>query len=148
MRYHTMKHLLEGLYVERLLGCIDDPVKAADMQSRLQRYETAGVGLWPYYDGVQMQEALRERGLLRSGLSSGSTAMQAIGYKEIVRALDGQCSMAQAVEDIKRESRRYAKRQLTWLRRDEELRWILWKDEPDISAAADSIVSAWRGQKI
>ncbi|MBQ3179721.1 MAG: AAC(3) family N-acetyltransferase [Clostridia bacterium] len=68
MRYHTMKHLLEGLYVERLLGCIGDPAKAADMQSRLQRYETAGVGLWPYYDGVQMQEALRERGLLRTGL--------------------------------------------------------------------------------
>ena len=57
--------------------------------------------------------------LLQSGLSEKSTAMQAIGYKEIAAALRGECTMADAVETVKRESCRYAKRQLTWLRRED-----------------------------
>ena len=48
----------------------------------------------------------------------GHTASQAIGYKELFRYFDGLCSLDEAVEDIARESRRYAKRQLTWFRRD------------------------------
>ena len=54
--------------------------------------------------------------LLAEGLSPGSTAMQAIGYKEAAAALRGDCSREEAIETIKRETRRYAKRQLTWLR--------------------------------
>lgn len=73
--------------------------------------------------------------LLAEGLSPGSTAMQAIGYKEAAAALCGECSRADAIETIKRETRRYAKRQLTWLRsRDGALR-IDWQGEPDFEAA-------------
>ena len=73
--------------------------------------------------------------LLAEGLSPGSTAMQAIGYKEAAAALRGECSRADAIETIKRETRRYAKRQLTWLRsRDGALR-IDWQGEPDFEAA-------------
>ena len=50
--------------------------------------------------------------------------MQAIGYKEAAAALRGECSRAEAIETIKRETRRYAKRQLTWFRRDPEIRWF------------------------
>ena len=73
--------------------------------------------------------------LLQSGLSEKSTAMQAIGYKEAVMALRGDISRQEAIELIKRESRRYAKRQLTWLRRDESIRWILWDTKPDFDFA-------------
>ena len=59
--------------------------------------------------------------LLAAGLSDSCTAMQAIGYKEIAAALRGECSREDAVETVKRESCRYAKRQLTWLRRDKGL---------------------------
>lgn len=62
--------------------------------------------------------------LMASGLQPGSTAMQALGYKEIVAALNGHISMEEAVEDIKRGSRNYAKRQLTWFRHDERVHWI------------------------
>ena len=68
--------------------------------------------------------------LLQSGLSEKSTAMQAIGYKEIAAALRGECTMADAVETVKRESCRYAKRQLTWLRRDRELVWLPREEYP------------------
>ncbi len=50
--------------------------------------------------------------------------MQAIGYKEIIEYLDGKTSLSDAVDKIKRESRRYAKRQLTWFKRNEKIHWI------------------------
>ena len=71
-------------------------------------------------------------GLLRRGVSPNSTAMQAIGYKEIAAALRGECSMDEAVDTVKRESRRYAKRQLTWLRRDPDLHWLPREEYPDL----------------
>lgn len=64
------------------------------------------------------------RVLMSSHLEKGSTAMQALGYKEIVAALNGITSMETAVEDIKRGSRNYAKRQMTWFRRDKRVHWI------------------------
>ena len=64
------------------------------------------------------------KSLLSNGLAKGSTAMQALGYKEIVQALDGEISMEEAVDAIKQGSRHYAKRQLTWFRRDERVHWI------------------------
>ena len=73
--------------------------------------------------------------LLEAGLSPESTAMQAIGYKEIARVVCAGVSLADAVEAIKRESRRYAKRQLSWLRRDESIRWIYWDQTPNFQEA-------------
>ena len=52
------------------------------------------------------------------------TSLQAIGYKEMARYLSGEESLDEALERIRMESRRYAKRQLTWLRRDERYRWF------------------------
>ena len=67
------------------------------------------------------------------------TAAQAIGYKEAAAALAGEITREEAVEAIKRESRRYAKRQLTWLRKRAGALWIRWDDEPDfVSAKRDS----------
>lgn len=62
--------------------------------------------------------------LLSGGLHGRTTAMQGIGYKEIARALAGECLMAEAVERVKQATRNYAKRQLTWFRRDERVTWI------------------------
>ena len=52
------------------------------------------------------------------------TAYQAIGYKELAGYFDGTCTLETALEKIKQESRRYAKRQLTWFRRDERIHWL------------------------
>lgn len=75
------------------------------------------------------------KALLDSGVPENATSMQAIGYKEAVRALKGEITQGEALELIKRESRRYAKRQLTWLRRKEQVKWILWEDTPDFDFA-------------
>lgn len=68
------------------------------------------------------------RALLESGVPADCTAMQAIGYKETAAALRGELSPEDAVDRIKRESRRYAKRQLTWLRAKPGLHWFLWDE--------------------
>ena len=52
------------------------------------------------------------------------TAMQAIGYKEIVMYLKGELTKQEAIEKIKQESRRYAKRQITWFKKIENIKWI------------------------
>ena len=73
--------------------------------------------------------------LLKEGLSPACTAMQAIGYKEAVQALEGSISRQEAVERIQLNSRRYAKRQLTWFGRNREARWIRWEREPRFDRA-------------
>ena len=87
-------------------------------------------------DMMVEQGLFREvEGLLAAGLSPESTAMQAIGYKEVVRSLQGEMGREEAVALIKQSSRRYAKRQLTWFNRDKEALPILWEDEPDFEYA-------------
>ena len=51
--------------------------------------------------------------------------MQAIGYKEFVSALNGRITVEEAADEVKRASRRYAKRQLTWFRRNKSVRWLI-----------------------
>ena len=63
--------------------------------------------------------------LLQSGkLTRECNAFQAIGYKQFAPYFDGEIGIPEVSENIKRESRHYAKRQLTWLRRDENIRWV------------------------
>jgi len=75
------------------------------------------------------------RQLLSSGVPETSTAMQAIGYKEMAAAVRGDVTLPEAAELIKQASRRYAKRQLSWFARYPEIRWIRWENTPDIGAA-------------
>ncbi|MDO4498954.1 MAG: tRNA (adenosine(37)-N6)-dimethylallyltransferase MiaA [Coriobacteriaceae bacterium] len=72
------------------------------------------------------------RGLLSQGLREGLTAQYAIGYKEIVAYLDGECSLEEAIASIKISTHRYAKRQRTWFRKDLRIHWIS-ADEYDLS---------------
>ena len=80
-------------------------------------------------------------GLLAAGLSPDCTAMQAIGYKEAALALSGAISRDEAAAQIKQNSRRYAKRQLTWFGRDAQARWIVWEKRPDPDAALGTITA-------
>ena len=64
------------------------------------------------------------RALLDKGFRDGITAPQAIGYKEVVAALDGQISMDEAREKMKVATHRYAKRQRTWFRKDKRIMWL------------------------
>lgn len=62
--------------------------------------------------------------LLRAGVEPHAPAFQAIGYRQLIRHLDGESSLEEAVADIIRATRRYAKRQMTWFRKERDIRWI------------------------
>ena len=64
------------------------------------------------------------KSLVAKGVKKGMTAMDGIGYKELLDYLDGNGSLEDAVELIKKKSRNYAKRQLTWFRREKEVIWL------------------------
>lgn len=75
---------------------------------------------------IMMEQGLVEevKNLLDWGYTKDMTSMQGIGYKEIIKYLDGEYTFEEAEEIIKRDSRRYAKRQLTWFRRYENAKWF------------------------
>ena len=82
--------------------------------------------------------------LLASGIPEAATAMQAIGYKEFVAALSGRCSVEEATVQVQQASRHYAKRQLTWFRRNPHIRWLRRKtgeDLPEIVARARQVLA-------
>ncbi|MBF0155362.1 MAG: tRNA (adenosine(37)-N6)-dimethylallyltransferase MiaA [Magnetococcales bacterium] len=77
------------------------------------------------FDLMLQQGFLQEvASLRRQGFDRNLPAMKAVGYRQLLRHLDGEISLASAVELGKQESRRYAKRQLTWLRREPGLVWL------------------------
>lgn len=84
------------------------------------------------------------KSLLHHGFRKGVTAPQAIGYKEIVSALDGDVSLDEAIEQIKTATRRYAKRQRTWFRKDARIRWLS-ANENDAARLAEHVVSQVNG---
>ena len=75
------------------------------------------------------------RELLASGVPRACTAMQAIGYKEIAAAIAEGRPVSDGAEEVKLRSRQYAKRQLTWFRRNRDAHWFEWEKIPDFSAA-------------
>ena len=92
-----------------------------DFESRAELYRRIDLRV-----DLMLQAGLMEEieSLLASGIPEKCTAMQAIGYKEFVAALHGQCSVEEAAEEVKKSSRHYAKRQLTWFRRNQNIHWL------------------------
>ena len=64
------------------------------------------------------------KALKAMGCHRGQTSMQGLGYKEILDYLEGRCSLEEAVYILKRDTRHFAKRQLTWFRRERDVRWL------------------------
>ena len=120
----------------------------ARTQTRPPKYEALYIGLTFAHrqdlrdridrrvDLMVEQGLLQEvKELLSAGLSRNATALQAIGYKQFLAVADGLAGEEEAIEEVKLRSRQYAKRQLTWLRRNGSIHWILWEKEPDFAAA-------------
>jgi tRNA dimethylallyltransferase len=102
---------------------VDPDILRARIDARVDRMMAAGL-----VDEV--------RGLLDCGLRSALTAQQAIGYKEIVAALEGRCTIDEAIDQIKFATHRYAKRQRTWFRKDARIHWLS-ADTPDFELLTD-----------
>ncbi len=83
---------------------------------------------------IEEVTALKEMGLKR-----GMVSMQGLGYKEILAYLDGECTLEEAVEILKRDTRHFAKRQITWFKREEE---VIWLDKGKFAYQEEQILEA------
>lgn len=140
--------------VIRALEMHDDGVSYAEQKSKFsvprERYHALWFGLTRsrkvLYERINLRVDLmfeqglvdEVRGLMDQGLSDALTSMQAIGYKEIIDSLRGAITMDEARELIKMRSRRYAKRQLSWFKRDHRIVWFDM-DEFTIDEVVDDI---------
>ena len=118
---------------------------ALDFEDRQDLYDRIDRRVEHMFERGLMDEV---RALLDSGVPDACTAMQAIGYKEAVAALRGECSEAEALAQIQQESRRYAKRQLTWFRRDREIEWHRFGRSPNLDEALQHSTAFLRSRGI
>ena len=79
--------------------------------------------------------------LLKMGYTKDMISMQGIGYKEMIKYLDGEYTYDEAIEIIKRDSRRYAKRQLTWFKRYQDAKWFDLDKYQDIEILKEDIIN-------
>ena len=132
---NDLRRVIRALEVHKYTG---RPISYYQEESRKQppRYDFAYIALTmgreKLYDRIDgrvdkmMAMGLVEEveGLLKMGYTRDMTSMQALGYKEIIDYLQGFISKEEAVRILKRNTRHYAKRQLTWFRRDQRVHWV------------------------
>ena len=93
---------------------------------------------------VKEVQALKARGCTRELVS-----MQGLGYKEILDYLDGKTTLQEAVYILKRDTRHFAKRQLTWFRRERDVRWLnLPQFDNDTGKVLSHILQEWRKEAL
>lgn len=153
---NNVKRIVRALEIYRTTG--EAPTRQIEHSRRESPYRACIIGLDAedrqyLYDRIDRRvDIMLERGLEREAreylkMPNTQTSAQAIGYKELKPYFDGEMSRDEAVENLKRATRRYAKRQLTWFRRNDCINWIfidkyLNKDEllNNVFSVVDSFV--------
>jgi tRNA dimethylallyltransferase len=156
---HDKQRIIRGLEVFMVSG---------KRLSELQEEESVPADFFPLMYGITSDrklmyerinrrvESMFEDGLLaevanlrRQGLSPGVNALNTVGYKEVFNYLDDNSTYEEMVELIKRNSRHYAKRQMTWFNRDERIQWYHVTAQSDYAQLADELVEDfWTRQAI
>lgn len=118
---------------QRQLDSPYETLKIGLRKERLEIYSDIGQRV----DDMMAQGLLAEvEGLLGRGFSSKLKPMQALGFKEMVSHLEGGVELPEAVETLKKNTRNFAKRQLTWFGKDKEIRWFDPREKTAIMSAA------------
>lgn len=156
---NNLRRMVRALEIYRLTGT---PKSAFDRESRNRalRFDCLILGLTfsergALYRRIERRvDEMMEAGLFseaktlweRGYLSAGTTAGQAIGYRQFLPCFEGKSTPEEAAEEIKTATRRYAKRQLTWFRAQPGIVWLDGGD-PELFARAGATVSAWLKEK-
>jgi len=156
-RFHDSRRLVRAAEIYLETG---ETMSAHDARTRREGPKYSGVWL-----GLDMRErsclysridrrvdAMLENGLLgearallEMGVPREATCLQAIGYKELLPVLDGASTLEAAREEIARNTRRYAKRQRTWFRRNPQIHWIEQTEPPDFPAVLSEALQRLAG---
>ena len=143
------KRIIRALEVYKLTG---EPIwKLQEEYKRETNFNFQQFGLnWQretLYKNIELRvDKMIELGLVEEvkeilalGFNKNINALNTVGYKEIIEYLDKKISLERAIELIKRNTRRYAKRQLTWFRKDKRIKWLDINDKKDLSKVTQSI---------
>ncbi|MFH0898993.1 MAG: tRNA (adenosine(37)-N6)-dimethylallyltransferase MiaA [Pseudomonadota bacterium] len=157
---HDLVRTIRALEVYLLTGRpISEHQVSHDYRKAPPRYQVLSVGLDPPRDELtrridarvetMVKEGLVDevRALLARGFSPSLRAMAAIGYREICAHVGGQLGLAEAIERIKRATRKYARRQLAWFRSEPAVTWYKGATVVDTSSLADWLAAGGRGQE-
>lgn len=153
---NNVKRIVRALEVYKTTGTT--MTGQIELSKQASPYDVCFIGLdaedrQSLYDRIDSRvDLMLERGLeneAREYLASanGSTSAQAIGYKELQPYIDGKIPLDEAVDNLKRATRRYAKRQLTWFRRNERINWLFidkYQKREELANAAFAIVESFR----
>lgn len=104
------------------------------------------------YDRINLRvDKMLENGLLNEAEAalnrSGGGAFQAIGHKELAGYINGECTLDEAAKRLKMQTRRYAKRQLTWFNKNERIHWLYPDGNADIFAAAAALINKFLSEE-
>ncbi|MDP2207750.1 MAG: tRNA (adenosine(37)-N6)-dimethylallyltransferase MiaA [Bacteroidota bacterium] len=146
----NLHRIIRALEVYKVTGT---PISELQKINIPPNFQSVLVGL--QWDRSKLYERINERvdGMLNSGLlnevkslvekgySTKITSLRTVGYQEVFQFFEGKISYDYMVELIKRNSRRYAKRQLTWFRRDERIKWFEMSTEVDFNRISKEIIS-------
>jgi len=139
---HDTYRIIRALEVYERIG---RPISALRQRHLFQEepYHTLKIGLKLERGGLyqridarvdeMIRQGLREevRHLLEMGYASPLKAMQSLGYKQMTAHLEGEYDLAEAIRRIKRDTKRYAKRQITWFKADTKIHWVAYPQERD-----------------
>jgi len=132
---HDRQRILRALEVHRITG---RPLSAWQGEHRFHEDHFQVIGIFLHRNRQELYRRINERvlrmmdagflgearELLERGYGPELKPMQSLGYKQLVAHLMGRCSLTEAVEEIKKQTRRYAKRQMTWFRGDSRFQWL------------------------
>lgn len=85
------------------------------------------------------------RAIYDTGYDRSLPALQGLGYRQLFRVFDGECTLEEGIEAIKQETRRFAKRQLTWFRRDERIHWLDVSRFSEVNELGEAVCSICAG---
>lgn len=150
---NNIKRVIRAIEFYRLTG---KRLSQHNADSRLKKspYDYIYIGLTrnrdELYERIDSRvDAMMSDGLLdevtslyKKGCRGNLTSMQALGYKELIHYIEGRCTLSEAVRILKRDTRHYAKRQLTWFGRNPDMHWINLSETKDAAQAAMDIINA------
>lgn len=149
---HDRQRVLRALEVYRITGI---PLSSRQEQHGFQETVYPSIKVFLYRERDEIYKRINERvlmmmeegfldevrHLMEMGFGPELRPMQSLGYKQLVRHLLGEGTLEEAVEQIQRETRRYAKRQMTWFRGDPEFRWFHVHDVEEIMEWIQNVVA-------
>ena len=111
------------------------------MRDRAALYERIEKRVDKMMEEGLLEEVKRLRDL---GLTKTDLSMQALGYRQLLSYLEGDCTLEEAVQEIKTQTRHFAKRQLTWFRRERNVTWVYADDYPTREDLVEALAAAVR----